>query len=390
MSVDYGTTVASMAFEVSVSDGDNDPSSLTTTVSNSVTTGIVNSEWESAIAAVPYMLMPGSGVFNEAGGQTYLFTLTAFDGYWTNDLVFSIVQSAAPSNSPPSLSLVWSHGPSMYSPIHNGDTVGVDYGTQVSTLLFQLTVDDAEFDDVSVAANISNLGNTGMLATEWEAASTPALYLLTPSSGILNTPAGVVHTFVLTANDGTDQTVFTFYLQQTPQVVVPAPKMVVKSGGPNGALLNNGGLVGFGSVDLSVMPTAPVTIYVANDGTADLHLGVPQISGGDFALSGTLPSVLTPHTGVVLSITFDAQSVGAKTGSISFAHDDTTTATPFVLDLSGTATTSIVNVQEGGGGGGGGCVAQTDGVFWSLLLVAVLAMIFRRRRVGGENPTHDG
>ncbi|MCA8911329.1 MAG: choice-of-anchor D domain-containing protein [Planctomycetes bacterium] len=390
INVDYNTTIASLSFLITVNDADADPTSLSCTVSNIGSSGIVVSEWNSGQAAVPYNLSPTSGVLNAAAGATYAFTMSATDGLTTTSFDFSIVQAAAPGNSAPSLTLKWSHGASLYTPINDGDTVTVDYGTVVSTLLFQLFVDDADVDDVSVSASISNLGSTGMLPSEWEAAPTQPIYLLTPSSGTLNTAAGVTHTFTLTGDDGTDQTVFTFYLQQNAQQTTPAPQLVVKQGSASGGAFSNGGSYDFGSLDLTNMPSAPLTVYVENAGTADLSLGTLQLSGSDFVLSGTLPAVLAPNANATFTVSFDALSEGAKTGSLSFTHDDTTTATPFVLNLAGTATTSSGSGGTGSGtgtgltgsGGGGGCVAQQSALLWPVLLVLLLGGVaaVRRRR----------
>src|SRR5690606_17478719 len=56
VTVAYGTTVASMGFQLYLGDGDGDPVSVVTTMPTPGNTGINLAEWTSAKALVPYTL----------------------------------------------------------------------------------------------------------------------------------------------------------------------------------------------------------------------------------------------------------------------------------------------------------------------------------------------
>ncbi|MCA8946965.1 MAG: hypothetical protein KDB29_12110 [Planctomycetes bacterium] len=234
VNVDYGTQLSALAFEITVSDPDANPVSLTTGITNIGSTGIVLTEWNSASAGVPYTLAPTSGVFNSSGGQTYTFGMSASDSFTLVDFDFSVVQSAAPANAAPSLTLFDNRGAASVQ-VTDGVTLQVDHNFRLADFFFQLSVDDADGDPVSLGAAITNLGATGIQQAEWESAVASTPYTLYPTAGVFNTSAGVTHQITLTAHDGTDQTSMTFYIRQSAQPDAPGPSGLVSGSGGGGA-----------------------------------------------------------------------------------------------------------------------------------------------------------
>lgn len=97
INVNFGDTVASLNLGITASDADSDPVSITASITNIGGTGIVQSQWESGSAGVPYTLTPGTGTFNTVAGVTHVITLTANDGTATTAFTLNIVQAAQPA-----------------------------------------------------------------------------------------------------------------------------------------------------------------------------------------------------------------------------------------------------------------------------------------------------
>lgn len=223
VTVAYGTTISSMGFQLDVGDGDHDPVGVATTMTNIGATGINLAEWSSATGPVPYSLMPTSGVFNQATGQNYVFSISANDGYWTSDFECTIVQTPAPmaQNSAPTLSIFDNRGAASRQVV-NGATLHVNYSFQLADFAFQLSVGDADGDSVSVTTTISDVAGTGILESEWGSSPATAPYTLAPVSGVFNTAAGVTHQLTIIGDDGADQSVLTFFIVQAP---LPGPSV---------------------------------------------------------------------------------------------------------------------------------------------------------------------
>jgi hypothetical protein len=79
ISVQTGTTLAALNLAIAVNDPQSNNTSLSASISDLTTQGILVSEFNSASAAVPYTLTPTTGVFNVAGA-THVITLIANDG----------------------------------------------------------------------------------------------------------------------------------------------------------------------------------------------------------------------------------------------------------------------------------------------------------------------
>ncbi|MEZ5992036.1 MAG: choice-of-anchor D domain-containing protein [Planctomycetota bacterium] len=170
----------------------------------------------------------------------------------------------------------------------------------------------------------------------------------------------------------------------TPALV---PIIEVREGGASGALISNGAGAGgqrdFGTVDLGLLPFGPVTIYVANTGTGALNLGTVATSDPSFTINGALPPSLAPGASTTFEIYFTATAVGSYSATVSFAHDDTSTTTPFEFGLSGTADQQGVTSPPATGGSAGGCVATPGATWAAILMFGLLAVGARRRKMLG-------
>src|SRR5690606_8496907 len=109
--------------------------------------------------------------------------------------------------------------------------------------------------------------------------------------------------------------------------------------------------------DYNSGPTAAAVIYVENTGTGPLTVGTPTIAGanpGEFAVQTTgFAGTLAIGASATFSITFDPTSVGTKNAIVQFTHDDPTTATPYVLNVTGNGilNSPLIVVREGSASG---------------------------------------
>lgn len=488
LQVDFLDSLASLALEILVVDGENNPCSLSATISSHGSTGIVQSEWESATAAVPVTRTPSTGTFNTVNGVTHQVDLVASDGSLNGSFTFLIQQGA---NTPPQISV---------GSLSSGGTIYVNYGDTPGSVGISVGATDADGHDVAVAATSFNVGNTGLVAAEFESATAATPYTLSPTSGSFATVAGATSFIELTADDGYSTSTFSFYIEQAPQpvgaivvtesgngvshgqsaagtnrdfgakdagsgatapvvitiansgwadlnlgsitvagsaageflmdlagtnltvpvgqtttfevafspvsvgthsatievlhddpympspyqfevfgvgTVPPAPAMIVREGGPGGAVISNAGTIDFGRIDFYSLPSAPVTIYVENLGNADLVLGTPAVSGSAYTIDASgLPGVIAPNGSGTFTVIWNPATTGIHTETVSITTNDATVGT-FALALQGDATESL----DKGSSGGGGCTA--GGSTWALsvllLLVATGVMIRRRR-----------
>lgn len=303
------------------------------------------------------------------------------------------------SNSAPTVDVrTWSTATPVY--YGNGTTIQVNYGDSVAALNLEIWVRDLDGDYCSVSASVSNLGSTGINEGEWAHQSAVAPYTYSPTSGVFNTPAGVTHQVTLTVTDSyANSTSIKVYIQQAPQQ--SGPVLVVRTGGAGGAVISSGYMHDFGAIELTAMPSAPLTIYVENLGTTNLTLGLPSPGGMDFVVSGSgFPMVLPPSAGASFTISFHASSTGTKTDAITFAHGASGAANPFVINVEGEATTGSSSgpgpgagsgtgsggasgsgsggsfaFGGSGSGGGGGCTTSRGAAFAWILLLAVVALV---------------
>lgn len=324
-------------------------------------------------ATSPQEIIPGttSGYVNNDGSVST---------YPANQFI-RFTPGSTPSNNPPTL--VVAQGSSVLA---NNSTINVNYNDTVSGLNLQITASDTDNDPISVSANITNIGATGIVQTQWESASATGPYSIAPTSGTFNTVAGVTHVVTLTANDGTANTVFTLNIVQAAQPATPSISVSDGStitAGQAAAGTNRA----FGDLVVGTGPSAALTITITNNGGATLTLSGFAVSGdsGEFVVDTTLMTSTVAASGgsTTFTIAFNPTSTGAKTATISFNHDDTSVANPFTFEITGNGTTSTPGpgptpISGGGGGGGGGCVAGSGANFVLLLLIAMSACLGAR------------
>ena len=131
-----------------------------------------------------------------------------------------------------------------------------------------------------------------------------------------------------------------------------APQMVVHRTNAAGATITNGTTPGldFGTQDVNAGPVVE-TIFVENTGTAALTVAAPSlttttteytVSVAGFA--GTIPV----NGNATFTITFDPTVAGTHTAAIEFTHNDASSGSPFVLNVTGDATLNapIIEVRE--------------------------------------------
>lgn len=386
INVAHGTSVSSLAFVVAVNDSDNDDCSLSASISSIGATGLDTQEWTKASAPVPYQLQPGSGTFNTAGGVTHNFTLTANDGTDNTVFNFTVVQAAAPA---PVLGVA-AGGTAVSSGQAaagtNRDFGSVDVGSSSGALT--ITLSNTGGSDLTVntptvggASTEFVIDTSSMSGTVSAGNSTSFTITFAPTS------AGPKQAQLTLANNaGAD---FILHVAGTgANPPVPAPVLVVRLGGAAGPLVTNGGGIDFGAI--TVGGNAQRTIFVQNSGNADLTTGAPQSSGAEFT-AGTLPGTIAQGASATFTITYAPTAAGTHNHTVTFTHNDGTTATPFVINVQGTAAgTGGPGGGTGGGlsgnGGGGGCAAGHGGFAMVLLmLVAVMGVRSRRhRRASGQ------
>jgi hypothetical protein len=133
----------------------------------------------------------------------------------------------------------------------------------------------------------------------------------------------------------------------------PVPNLDVHQGSAGGPAISAGqaatGAFAFGDQRLSAGPTAPVTVYIGNTGTAALTISTPSITGGGGAFTLTPPATTTIAKGASTTFTvrFAPSVAGTATATVSFTHNDTAATSPFTFGLSGRGTQPAISVVEG-------------------------------------------
>jgi hypothetical protein len=260
-----------------------------------------------------------------------------------------------PPNLPPEIAVHYDD-PAQPQPVqilHNG-SINVPYNAGVSSLNFVIDVTDPDNDDCTVSAMITNLGNTGIVLTQWEALRSPTPIQIMPTSGVFNALTGASHTVTLTANDGTVDTVLSFTINQEPA----PPELLVEAGG---ATVTTGQAAAgsnrdFGDQDIADGPTSALLVEISNLGGVDLVLGNLSVSGdsADFVIDSAAFNNTVPVAGSTsFSVAFDPVSAGAKALTISFTHNDPGIAGPFEIELAGLGSEKlpVLVVREAGSAG---------------------------------------
>lgn len=382
INVAFNTTVASMNFSFQVTDADNNNCSVTTTITNLGATGIVLAQWQSASTAVPYTLTPTSGTFNTSAGVTHMVTLTVNDGVASTVLSFSIIQAAAA----PALAVSDSGGAIAYNAPAAGSprAFGNRDIAAGPTAAVTITITNGG----SAQLNLSSPTLVGADASQFVLNTTGMNFNVAPGNNTTFTvafdpgSAGSKAAHVEFTHNAATSNPFRFEVTGVGTTGTPVATLVVHEGTLAGPVIVNGspaaGLRAFGTHNLTALPTAAVTITIENVGGANLNLGTPLSSSPDFTLNTTsfAPSV-APGSSTSFTVAFAATTAGVKTGTITFTHNDVSTASPFTFGVSGTAVSSGGGGGVGGGGGGGGgCSAGLAVTPWPLLVL----LAWRRRR----------
>ncbi|MCA8915052.1 MAG: choice-of-anchor D domain-containing protein [Planctomycetes bacterium] len=198
------------------------------------------------------------------------------------------------------------------------------------------------------------LNLTGFTTSVAPAASTTFTVAFDPSS------AGQKDaTITFTHND--TNTTSPFIINVTGNGTLTSGVVSLRETNATGAALANPapatGVLNFGGWDINSGPSPAATVYVENTGTGPLTVGTPVFNPAstDFQLQTTgFAGVLAVGASATFSITFDPSTISAGlTAVIEFAHDDPTTGTPFVLNVTGDGilNSPLVQVHEGSAGG---------------------------------------
>ncbi|MBK8206966.1 MAG: VCBS repeat-containing protein [Planctomycetes bacterium] len=349
VNVSYGQTLSSLGLNILCSDSDGDNIEVTGTVSNVTTQGILNSEFSKANAPAPSMLNPTTGTFNQ-GGANHTVSLTCQDGTETTLFSFQIVVGPAP-NVAPTLTVSSSSGN-----VVNNATLNVAHGTSLASLGLQISVNDANGHNVSVAGTVSASTGTGMLNSEFSSASAPVAYQLTPTTGTFS-QGSTLHVVNLQASDGNGgNAAFSFSIQVG---AAPLPGIELHEGTAAGNTIVHGSAAAggrdFGSQDVTQGATAALTVVIVNTGNAALSVSGIALTGtnaGEFVLNttGTAASV-QPGNNTSFSIAFDPASPGAKSAGVTLTHNGSGTANPFTFAIAGVgtsvATAPVMVVRQG-------------------------------------------
>ena len=137
---------------------------------------------------------------------------------------------------------------------------------------------------------------------------------------------------------------------------ISAQTMVVHETTVGGTVITDneavGGARAMGSVAVAG-GTATLDIFIENTAGADLTPSNLQVTSGgaDFSVSGTLTNPLPSGNSTSFTITFNPASVGAKTGTITFDHNDGGVAGTFTINVSGTGTNTapVLTAPTSGG-----------------------------------------
>jgi hypothetical protein len=249
----------------------------------------------------------------------------------------------------------------------------------------------------SITVTIANTGNADLDVTSIDLTGANASeFILAGSGGIVSPQSDITFTLAfnpqtsgskeawveITHNDASESSPFEF--QITGVATAPlTPVLSVRENDASGSVISNGasasGIRDFVQVATVDLPVS-ITIWVENAGTADLTLGTPSSDDAAFTV-GSLPGTLSPGNGTSLIVTLEPVSVGSYSATISFSHDDSSTATPFTFDVQAEVISSSSTGGGGSNGDGGGCAAGTGtSTLWWLLFALVAAPAILRRR----------
>ncbi len=365
-------TMQTLAPRITVSDADGDTVSLTGSVSDITTQGVLNSEFTSASAATPYTLTPTTGVFNRAV-VTHTVLLLANDGNGGNaQFVFYIKVNGAVGNSDPVIDVTSNGGA-----VGDGGTLNVAFGATLTSLNLQIGVSDPEANATELGATISNVTTQGLLVSEFSNGHVAVPYALNPATGTFN-QGGTTHQVVLTADDYLGGLfVFTFNIVVAAAPANNSPTLSVSA---KGNPVSNGGQVivaynsSLSALNLSISVNDPDSDPVNVAGTVS-NTGATGMLDAEFSsASAGAPYTLTPLSGA-----FTSPSITHVVSLV--AQDGLGGQTTFTFSVVVAAAPG--DIGNMGGGGGGGCTAGDEGGELPLIVAMIMSVFYwvKRRKL---------
>lgn len=243
---------------------------------------------------------------------------------------------------------------------------GRDFGNQLvtagPTAALTIVINNTGTSDLTVGTPVLGGANPGEFVLNTTTITTPVTPGNSTSFTIAFDPTSIGQknaTVSFTHND--TNTPSPFIINVTGNGTNTSGIASVHATNAGGAVLPNPapatGILNFGDQDYNSGPTAAAVIYVENTGTGPLTVGTPTIAGanpGEFAVQTTgFAGTLAIGASATFSITFDPTSVGTKNAIVQFTHDDPTTATPYVLNVTGNGilNSPLIVVREGSASG---------------------------------------
>jgi MYXO-CTERM domain-containing protein len=380
ITVPYGHTVAALAIDVGVDDVDQNDCSLAATVTNAGSTGVTIAEWQSASAPVPYSALPASGTFNTLLGASHLFTLTANDGTDNTVFSFTIVQDPAP----PVIGVA--AGAVSVGAGQGASGTNRDFGTRDiaagATAALTITIANTGGSPLSIS-NFMPTGDTADFDVQSGAVASAVAPGATTSFTVAFDPATVGAKALTVSFDHGDTTVVSpFDIEFLGDAVQIIPVLVVREGGATGAVINHGGTIGFGSLDLAQSSGVTRTIFIQNTGNGDLTVDMPASGAAEFLVTATgFPAVVPSNGSITFTVTFQPTANGPYSGAITFDHNDLVETNPFSISMSGTAVTTQTTTGGSQNNGGNGCATSgPGGALWVLVLASAFAVRLRREK----------
>ena len=186
---------------------------------------------------------------------------------------------------------------------------------------------------------------SGVAAADFSISSAPSLSIPSLSSttfSVLFDPSvsGSRRATITVQSDDPDSGTYTFDVSGSatdPEIVVAGNGVVVPDGSTVTVVSNN---TDFGSLDL-LAGAVSRTFVITNEGTADLTLSPPTISGvaaSDFTLVVQPASPVVPGGTTSFEISFDPSAIGVRDALISIVNDDAD-ENPYNFNIRGTGTT---------------------------------------------------
>lgn len=245
---------------------------------------------------------------------------------------------------------------------HNAPAAGQrDFGSQLvtagATPPITITIENSGGTSLTLGTPVLGgndpgefiLSTTGFQTSVGPGTSTAFTIAFDPTSTGVKTA-----TVTFTHNDTTVTSPFVINVRGNG--VNTAPVMEVRETGQTGPLITNPapatGILNFGTRDVNAGPANPAVIFVENVGTANLTLGnvTFQAPTTEFTIQAVgFAQTLPVGSNASFSITFDPTTPGTHTAVVEFTHNDASSGSPFILNVTGDATQNapVIEVLEG-------------------------------------------